>query len=286
VLRTPATLLLLALLAAACGREPPAPAPAAPLPTLRLAVSSDAGLLVERWDRSLVDPSALAVETEVTTDSLAYAALLEGRVHAALVHRRASAAEEKRERGNDLVLGEGFTYLEIGETPISLLVHASNPVEVITLDQASGLLSGRLGAWAEVGGAGLHVERFVREADTATWQVIDEWLGREEPAPGQTLPDARAVATAVAASPAALGTGGGAPHAGARPLGLRLPGGELIMPLSTAGSGAVWPLQRPLLVVTRGARRSLLDGWLKRVTGAEGRALAEQNGYVLSGLTP
>ncbi len=284
--RTPSLLVVLALLVAGCGREAAPPPVPEPQPTLRLAVSHDVGLLVERWNRAMGEEAAGHVHVDVTADSLAYAALLDGAVHAALVHRRATPAEDRRARGNDLIDGDGFTYLKLAETPVSLLVHVDNPVQVVTVQQAAGLLGGWLSSWAEVGGSDAEVRRFVREADTATWQVVDAWLGEAKPASGQTLPDARAVATAVAGLPASLGTGGGLPGRGVRSLGLRLTTGELIMPMSTAGSGAVWPLQRSLVLVTRGPRRSLVDGWVAKITTPEARAMAEQNGYVLAGPAP
>lgn len=284
--RTPALLLASVFALVACGQEAAAPPAVEPPPTIRLAVSSDAALLVERWNRALNDDGALEVQVDVLADALAYAEVLEGRAQAALVHRRASPAEDRRAKGRDLVEGEGLTYFLLGESPVSLLVHDSNPVQVVTIEQAAGLLSGAVTSWPEVGGAEIEVQRFVREPDTATWQVVDEWLGEASPASGQSLPEARAVATAVRGLPGAFGTGGGTFGPGARSLGLRLVTGELIMPLSTTSKGAVWPLQRPLLVVTRGPRGRALDAWIQRVTTPEGRAMAEQNGYVLSGAAP
>ena len=278
--------MVLALLATSCGEKVTPPPPPEPRPALILAVSPDAALLVERWNRALPDARTLGVQVEVAAEALGYAAVLDGRVHAALVHRFPTEAEDRRARGRDLVDGEGLVLSQVAETPLSLLVHDSNPVDVVTIEQAAGLLAGSVTSWPEVGGAPLPVQRFVREPDTATWQVIDEWLGESSPASGQSLPDARAVATAVKGLPSAFGTGGGVFRSGARPLGLRLASGELIMPLSVTTSGAAWPLQRPLLVVTRGSRPRTLDAWLAAVTSAEGRAIGEQNGYVLSDPAP
>ncbi len=58
------------------------------------------------------------------------------------------------------------------------------------------------------------------------------------------------------------------------------------MPGAATNSGDVWPLQRPMLLVTRGDRTSALEGWLSRILGSEGRAIAEQNGYALAGGAP
>jgi ABC-type phosphate transport system substrate-binding protein len=277
-----ATILVL-LLSSGCSRERVTPPTPDPVPTLKLSVSRDVGLLVERWTRALPKAADIELHTSMTTDALAYAALLEGQAQAAVVHRRANPAEVRRAKGDDIVVGEPFTYVEVGVTPITLLVHADNPVEVVTVEQAAGLLGGWVMSWSEVGGQALTIERFVREADTATWATIDEWLGESAPARGQSLPDARAVATAVKTTSASLGTGGGAPGPGVRPLGLRLDTGDLIMPGSATQSGAVWPLQRPLLLVTRGGRTSALEAWLAGVSSDEGRAIAEQNGYALTG---
>lgn len=277
---------LTALVLLGCGREePPAPQPE-PLPPVRLAVSHDVGLLVERWTRALADDLPVDLSVDITAAGLAYTAVLDGTAHAALVHRRANPAEQRRAAGDDLIAGEGLSYRELGSTPVTLVVHDENPVEVVSVAQAAGLLSGVVESWGEVGGTAVGVERFVRERNTATWQVLDTWLGPTSPAPGQSLPDAAAVGTAVRATPGGLGTGGGTTAPGTRFLGLRLEGGELVMPLSGTVSGAGWPLERPLLLVTRGRPSPAVEAWVARISTPEGRALAEQNGYILTAEAP
>ncbi len=272
----------LALLVFAFGctkAEPPAPELPEAIPSLHLAVDQDAALLVERLNRLINDGPELRVDVTVSDEALALVEVFEGRAAAAIVHRTASPAEDALAAGQDLVPGEPFRYRTLGEEPVTLLVHESNPVEVVSIEQATGLLSGSIASWTELGGAPEPVERFLREPGTGTHRVVADFLGELRQSPGQTLPHDRAVGTAVAAEPHSLGLGGGAPELGTRQLALRSESGATLLPLAQSGGGERWPLRRPLLLVTRGEDARALKAWLAFVGGAEGKALLEQNGY-------
>ncbi len=270
----------LLVLAFGCTKaEPPAPELPEPVPSLRLAVDQDAALLVERLNRLIHDGLDLRVDVSVSDEGLALVEVFEGRAAAAIVHRTASPAEDALAAGQDLVPGEPFRYRSLGEGPVTLLVHEGNPVEVVTLGQATGLLSGSIASWTELGGAPEPIQRFLREPGTGSHRVVSDFLGELRQSPGQTLPHDRAVGTAVAASPQSLGLGGGAPQPGTRQLALRAESGATLLPLAQSGNGERWPLRRPLLLVTRGDEARALQAWLAFVRGPEGKALLEQNGY-------
>lgn len=262
---------------------PPPDAPE-PAPLLQLAVDQDAALLAERIGRLVNAEGRVRVEASSSDEALALSAVFEGRAAAALVHRVASPAEDAIAAGQDLVPGDPFRYRTLAEGPVTLLVHESNRVEQVTLEQARGLLSGAITSWTELGGQPEPVERLTREPGTGTQAAVATFLDGLRPAPGQTLPHDRAVATAVAARPTSLGIGGGAPHAGTRQLAIRSQSGATLLPLAETGSGERWPLRRSLLLVTRGEEVRALQEWLAFIEGAEGRALLEQNGYRPAGV--
>jgi ABC-type phosphate transport system substrate-binding protein len=273
--------LLLTLPLVGCGSEaePPAVEPA-PSP-LRLAAAHDAEELVTRWRRARREADLGDTEVTVTEESLALAAVIEGTAEAALVHRRATAAEERYAVGDELVPGPPLRYQSLGQVPVTLLIHAGNPVEVLDAEDAARLLTGSLREWDPVGGPSGEVSLYGRDPSTATSALLTrEVLDGMAASPLiKALPSDRAVARAVASDLLGLGVGGGPVRRGVKEVALR-DGGELLMPGGRTASGRDWPMLRELLLVTQGEPGSRAQAFVDYARSKQGRLIAEQSGYV------
>jgi phosphate transport system substrate-binding protein len=72
---------------------------------------------------------------------------------------------------------------------IALVVHPSNPVSNLTLDQVRGLFSGDIRSWKEVGGADEPVTIVSREAGSGTRSSFEEIVGGIRPNPDAIVQD-------------------------------------------------------------------------------------------------
>ena len=103
-------------------------------------------------------------------------------------------------------------------------VHPSNPVSALDFDQLSGLFSGRIRNWKEVGGKDQPVVLYGRESSSGTYEFFRETVlrGGNYSSSLQPLQGSAQVAASVAADPGGLGFSGGLPGAGTRRLRLAL----------------------------------------------------------------
>lgn len=196
-MRSLAGLMMLALLAAACGGG--AAAPRDPL----------AGEYV-----AAVSESAVPIAKRLT---MAYAALHPGMTWT--VKDVGSAATLALVNGGEADVGflsravtveddRVVQSLGIGHTAQVLIVHPSNPVTGLTKDQLRGIYSGAITDWKEVGGTPGPILVVLRAESSPTRTALDPLLR----APGMVYradavipPDADAVLNVVAASPRAIG---------------------------------------------------------------------------------
>ena len=276
-----ASLLTLAVVLAACGPGEPPPPPPPPTPPLTLVAASDAEELVTRWRRARHEAGEGNTEVTITDESLAIAAVVEGTAEAALVHRRATPAEERYAAGQELVLRQPLRYQPLGQVPVTLLVHQGNPVEVLAVGDAARLVNGSLREWGPVGGPSGEVALYGRDGGTATSALLVEMLldGGAPSSLLKALPSDRAVARAVASDPLGLGIGGGPVRRGVKRLALQ-DGDELLMPGGRTASGRDWPMLRELLLVTQGEPGPRATSFVEYTRSQPGRAIAEQSGYL------
>lgn len=271
--------LLVSLVGCGPGELPPPPEPT-PAP-LALAVSIDAEDLVTRWRRARHDADLGETGVTITEESLAIAAVVEGSAEAALVHRRATPAEDRYVAGADLVRRPPLHYQSLGHVPVTLVVHASNPVESLDVLDAARLLTGSLREWDSVGGGTGEVSLYGRENGTATANLLTDVLldGVAVASLLKALPSDEAVAKAVASDPLGFGVGGGPVRRGVKELALR-DAGELLMPGGSTASGRDWPMLRELLLVTQGEPGPRPLAFVDFARSQQGRLIAEQSGYV------
>lgn len=74
---------------------------------------------------------------------------------------------------------QGLTPIVIAHDGIALIVHPSNPVGSLTLDQIRGIFSGTISDWSEVGGAKGAIRAVTREAGSGTRGAFTEMVMKE-----------------------------------------------------------------------------------------------------------
>jgi phosphate transport system substrate-binding protein len=95
----------------------------------------------------------------------------------------------------------------IGKDAVGMVVHPSNPVENLTMDQILGIISGEINDWNQVGGEDRPIQVITREPESTTWKGLNEIVlkGADVADSAIVAKSARQMAAAVAGDPEAFG---------------------------------------------------------------------------------
>jgi phosphate transport system substrate-binding protein len=173
----------------------------------------------------------------------------------------------------------GIEQHQIAVDVIAVVVHASNPIEDLTLAQLQDIYMGKVINWAELGGPDVPIVTVVREENSGTRGAFDEIvLDKQEPqAPEmEKALTAGDMAAIVADNPAAIGyVGFGNLEAGLKTVAI-----EGVGPSAEAARDGSYRLVRPLLLLTGPLSQPLADTFIEFATSPEGQAVVEANGWV------
>jgi len=214
---------------------------------------------------------------------------------AALINRTADIANASRPMKDEEIAAAHANGVDPVEIPIAIdalaiVVHPTNPVSQLTLDQLSDLFAGRITNWKEVGGhdapvvlvsrdsnSGTHVyflEQVVRKGDKANTDIF---------AP-QTLlmPSSVGIASEVSRNPNAIGYDGlgyiaedekviAVAHDSNSPF---------VLPSAETAAKGTYPLARYLYMYTAGKASGALGRYLDWIRSPEGQTIVSQLGFV------
>ncbi len=174
---------------------------------------------------------------------------------------------------------QGITPRQIAVDVIAIVIHPSNPVKTLTMDQLRSIYMGKTVDWGEVGGQSRPIVAVVREKNSGTRGAFNELvLNNQEPAAPamQTAVTAGDVAAAVANNPAAIGYVG----FGNLESSLRVVAIDGVLPTEEAAQGGAYRLVRPLLLLSGPLTQPLALTFVDFTLGAEGQQIVKTNGWV------
>ena len=198
-------------------------------------------------------------------------AVHEGRVDIGMASRRLKPEE-----------AEGIEQHQVAADVIAMVVHESNPVEDLALDELRRIYAGEITNWAEVGGSDESILVVVRGKNSGTRGAFDTIvLGGEEPsAPHlETAVAASDVAAAVAENEHAIGYLG----FGHFDMGIEVITIDGVVPGKETAQDGSYPIVRPLLFLTGPLTRPLGKAFVDFALGEEGQAIVVENGWVPTG---
>lgn len=220
------------------------------------------------------------VEVERGSSRDAIGALFAARAQVAVITRELETEERAAAVRGGLDL-EGFRY---ARDAVRIVVHPSNPVQNLTLDDLRGILRGRIRSWEAVGGRDAEPVVVVQPPGSeVTRHFLQEVLG-EEPitVPALTVGSDSAVAAAVRREPRAMGYVTMA--AGVEGLGLvrlaALKGLPYWKPDPEAIHRGEYPMTRYHTMYVRTGESRLAAGFVTYVTNIEGQRMVRDAGLV------
>ena len=213
------------------------------------------------------------------------AALLNGTIDIANASREMQPKEIETAHANGIAPKE----FAVARDAIAVVVHPSNPVNGLTLQQISDIYSGQVTNWRDVGGEERPIVLLSRESNSGTYVYFLENVVRLGDKKNQLLfapdtllmPSSEGISVEVRQNPNAIGYDG---------LGYVTPdqkmvavaadaGGAYVLPsIETVNSGS-YPISRPLYMVTAREPTSVIKDYLEWIQ-SEGQKRVADLGFV------
>jgi phosphate transport system substrate-binding protein len=189
-----------------------------------------------------------------------------------------------RERGVDPVEHE------VALDALSVIVHPTNPVSKLTIDQLSDMFTGKITNWKQVGGRNEKIVVLSREKNSGTHVFFLEHVvrkghdkGPEEFAKSTLMmPSSEALATQVATDTTDIGYVGlgyvDPKKHKALAIG-KTDAGPFVMPSVETAIDHTYPIARPLYWYTNGQPASEVKNLLDFALSAEGQKIVDKLGF-------
>ena len=177
----------------------------------------------------------------------------------------------------------------VARDAIAVVVHPSNPVDQLTLQQISDIYTGKITNWSQVGGEDRPIVLLSRESNSGTYVYFLEnvvRLGDKESdllfSPDTLLmPSSEGISTEVRQNPNAIGYDGLGYVTPDQKDDGRGPGCQRSLRAALRRDGERWhvSISRPLYMYTAGEPTGQVKAYLDWVLG-EGQALVSELGFV------
>jgi phosphate transport system substrate-binding protein len=201
----------------------------------------------------------------------------------ALMDRTAQIAMSSREMKKeeiDLARSKGVNPVEypIARDAVTPIVHPSNPVNNLSMDQLSLIYQGMIRNWKDVGGENLQIVVISRDTSSGTYEIWQEKVlhNRKVSPRAQLQASNGTVVEAVSTSRYAIGyVGMGYVNASVKALSVN----GIAANHANARHGT-YPIARDLYFYTDGPPKGAAEAFLKFVTGEEGQKIVAKEGFV------
>ncbi len=161
---------------------------------------------------------------------------------------------------------------------ITIVVHPSNKISELTLEQVREIFAGKITNWKEVGGEDKPIVVVIREEGSGTRETFEKKVMKGEECTGDALqkPSNGAVKATVATNENAIGYIG-LGYVDASVKALRING---VAPTKDTARSGEYPISRKLYMITKGEPKGAVKEFLEFMLSAEGQKIVEEQGFV------
>ncbi len=242
--------------------------------------------LSQQWAQAF-DAKKPGTDISVTGggSSTGITALVSGTCDIANSSRKMRPREYASAKERNLVIKE----FAVARDGLSIIIHPSNPVKSLTVQQVAGIYTGAITNWNQVGGPNLKIVASGRDPSSGTYGFFQEDVLKNARYRADMIstPSNNAIASNVASDPGGIGYVGVAyakAFEGARKVN-EIPvafakGQAPVEPTDANVKSGKYPISRYLYNYTRGNPTGLVKQYLDFVRGREGQAIVEKVGYV------
>jgi phosphate transport system substrate-binding protein len=245
--------------------------------------------LAQAWaeEYAAVDPT-ISVEVSGGGSGTGIAALIEGNVHIANCSRKVEPQEIEQARKNT---GKEPREFMVGYDALAVYVHASNPLQEITLPQLGEIYGegGKITRWSQLGvkmpEGSDEIIRISRQSNSGTYHYFREAIlgkGRDFKLNSRDMHGSKDAVELVAKTPAAIGYSGmGYATSEVKMLRIARKAGEKsFAPTVDNTLSQTYPIARPLFMYTLGEPAGAVKKYLDWVHSEAGQSIVTRSGYV------
>ncbi len=290
-MRTPGvrvlTVLVVTLLLIGCRPSEPAPEQTAvPVHTIVNIGSDTLVNLALAWAETYMQEHP-EVRISVTGggSGTGIAALINGTADIANASRAMKNEEIEAARAN----GTEPVEFTVALDAIAVVVHPSNPVNHLTIQQISDIYTGKITNWKEVGGEDRPIVLLSRESNSGTYMYFLEHVVRMGDPKSDLLfspetllmPSSEGISAEVRQNPNAIGYDGlgyVTPDQKVIAVGLT-PDGPFVLPSVDTVNDGTYPISRPLYMYTAGGPRGVVKAYIEWIL-SEGQRIVPTLGFV------
>lgn len=161
---------------------------------------------------------------------------------------------------------------------IAVIVHTSNPVEGLNIEEIKDIYTGKITNWKELGGKDLKIVVVSRDSSSGTFETFETIVLKGKKVIPESLAQAsnQTVATVISTTKGAIGYVG-LGYISNTVKALQVNG--VIPEQETVVSGK-YPISRPLYMYTDGAPQGVAKDFLEFICSEEGQKIVEEQGFV------
>lgn len=164
---------------------------------------------------------------------------------------------------------------------LSVFLNKENSVSELTLEQLSGIFSGKITNWKEVGGDDHKIQLYGRESSSGTFEFFKEHVVKTDFSKTcQTLPGTAAIVNAVNKDKYSIGYGGAAYAEGVKDCKIKVdaasPG---VLPTAETIKDKTYPISRYLYMYLKEAPTGEAKLFIDWILSPEGQKMVEEVGY-------
>jgi len=171
--------------------------------------------------------------------------------------------------------------IPVAKDGISIYVHQSNSIKELTIAQLSGIFSGKITNWKQVGGANAPITIYGRENSSGTYVFFkDNVVKADYAATCQTLPGTAAVVNAVKKDKFGIGYGGAAYANGIKDVAVKKDDKSIAyLPTAANIKSNSYPISRYLYLYMANKPVGETKKFIDWILGPEGQKLVVSVGY-------
>lgn len=248
-------------------------------PRISIKGSDTMVILCQRWTE--VFPNTRGIEFQVTGggSGTGIAALINGTTDICASSRPIKPAEVAQLRTKYNYRG---MEVRVARDGLAVYVHASNPVQELTMEQVRNIFTGKIRNWKEVGGPDKRIVLYSRENNSGTYEFFKEHvlLKRDFAANAQHMAGTAALINAISKDKFSIGFGGAAYMSNVKALNIAKDANSPNLPPSLENilSGA-YPISRFLYFYLNTAPTGDVKTFIDWVIGKNGQDVVNEVGY-------
>ena len=161
---------------------------------------------------------------------------------------------------------------------IAVIVHSSNPIQGLNMEEIKDIYTGKITNWKELGGKNLKIVVVSRDSSSGTFETFETIILKGKKVIPESLAQAsnQTVATVISTTKGAIGYVG-LGYISNTVKALQVNG--VIPEQETVASGK-YPISRPLYMYTDGAPQGTAKDFLEFICSEEGQKIVEEQGFV------